>query len=107
MTNNPHSHSHKHPHADNENETSLVPKIGMFLEAHFGFEALEYHEPEAMDESEQGEGERHPAFVVTLPEGTASVNLNNLVRPNSIIRHDLFCLERYLVVRLSLAQTNP
>ncbi|KAK1236338.1 endoribonuclease ysh1 [Marasmius sp. AFHP31] len=82
LTNNPHSHSHahKHPHADNENETSLVPKIGMFLEAHFGFESLEYHEPEAMneDESEQGEEERYPAFVVTLPEGTASVNLNNL-----------------------------
>uniref|UniRef100_A0A0W0FGU9 Pre-mRNA 3'-end-processing endonuclease polyadenylation factor C-term domain-containing protein n=1 Tax=Moniliophthora roreri TaxID=221103 RepID=A0A0W0FGU9_MONRR len=78
VTNHLHSHSHSHPHADNANETSLVPKIGMFLEAHFGFEALEYHEPDLTDEDEQGEEERYPAFVVTLPEGSASVNLNTL-----------------------------
>ncbi|KAK7045593.1 endoribonuclease ysh1 [Paramarasmius palmivorus] len=78
LTGHSHSHSHSHPHADNANETSLVPKIGMFLEAHFGVEALEYHEPDLMDEDEQGEEERYPAFVVTLPEGSASVNLNTL-----------------------------
>ncbi|KAK0485954.1 beta-lactamase-like protein [Armillaria novae-zelandiae] len=91
LTSHGHTHSHpdphEHPHADpspDDDTASMkrIPRLIMFLEAHFG--EVEWHMPEEPDEEQEPDGPgNEPSLLVRLDEADARISLVSMVVTSS------------------------